>query len=62
MSVTAVISSAGCDRDHVTLKNGVAIFDGVTIEDDVFVGAGVSLSMTGIPAAIVRTPGLWRKL
>ena len=25
--------------DHVTLKNHVAVFDGVTLEDDVFIGA-----------------------
>ena len=28
--------------EHVTLKNEVAVFDGVTLEDDVFVGAGVA--------------------
>ena len=26
----------------MTLKNGVAVFDGVTLQDDVFVGAGVA--------------------
>src|SRR5665213_2084781 len=28
--------------NHVKLKNGVAVFDGITLEDDVFAGAGVA--------------------
>lgn len=28
--------------NHVTLKNHVAVWDGVTLEDDVFVGAGTA--------------------
>jgi acetyltransferase-like isoleucine patch superfamily enzyme len=28
--------------NYVTLKNGVAVFDGVTLQDDVFVGSGVA--------------------
>ena len=36
------IEKGGVLGNHVTLKNNVAVFDGVTLEDDVFVGAGVA--------------------
>ncbi len=34
------IEKGGRIGNHVTLKNHVAIWDGITLEDDVFVGAG----------------------
>ncbi len=34
------VERGGIIGNHVTLKNGVSVFDGVTLEDDVFVGAG----------------------
>jgi UDP-2-acetamido-3-amino-2,3-dideoxy-glucuronate N-acetyltransferase len=35
------VEKGGVIGNHVTLKNHVAIWDGVTLEDDVFVGANV---------------------
>lgn len=34
------VEKGGRIGNHVTLKNHVAIWDGITLEDDVFVGAG----------------------
>jgi UDP-2-acetamido-3-amino-2,3-dideoxy-glucuronate N-acetyltransferase len=36
------IEKGGVLGNHVTLKNHVAIWDGITLEDDVFVGAGTA--------------------
>lgn len=35
--------------NHVTLKNHVAVWDGVTLEDDVFVGAGAAFINDRMP-------------
>lgn len=36
------VEKGGVVGNHVTLKNHVAIWDGITLEDDVFVGAGTT--------------------
>lgn len=36
------VEKGGVVGNHVTLKNNVAVWDGVILEDDVFVGAGVA--------------------
>ncbi len=36
------VEKGGVIGNHVTLKNHVAIWDGITLQDDVFVGAGTA--------------------
>ncbi len=44
--------------NHVTLKNHVCVWDGVTLEDDVFVGAGVAFINDRHPRS--NRPDAWK--
>jgi len=64
----AFVESGAVLGDRVTLKNQVMVWDGVRVEDDVFVGPGVIFTNDAAPrsprmpgaADRYRDPGRWR--
>src|SRR3984893_12845021 len=43
--------------DRVTIKNGVQLFEGVTIEDDVFLGPACVFTNAFVPRAAIKKAG-----
>ncbi len=53
----AYIEGGAVVGDRVTVKNQVMIFEGVTIEDDVFLGPGVIFTNDSVPRAFIKKHG-----
>ena len=53
----AYVESGAVIGDRVTVKNQVMIFEGVTVEDDVFLGPGVIFTNDSSPRAFIKKSG-----
>src|SRR4029453_19096154 len=57
----AFVEGGGGVGDRVTIKNGVLLFSGVTVEDEVFLGPGAVFTNDATPRTAYRKgPGGWR--